>query len=257
MPMPTNIDPSAFYLEGGPAGVLMIHGYTGSTAEMRPIGQFLNDKGLTVLAPLLPGHGSSPDDLNNYGWKDWIGEANRSLDEIQSRCEQVFVAGLSMGALLSLELAATREDILGVITYAAAIDVKDWRRNLPRFITRIVKQMSKPDEHWADPEAKEQLWCYDTYPTAAAFELLNAIPDVKELLPQIHCPLLAIYSLADPTVSPEGAQLIYDQVSSTDKQLVELKECGHVLTVDDGWQTAAEKTYQFVLERLPKEVTAG
>ena len=96
------------------------------------------------------------------------------------------------------------------------------------------------------------LWSYDTYPTVAAFELLKSIPEVKELLVQVTCPLLAIYSKSDPTVTPDGVQLIYDQVSSTDKQLVEFNECGHVITVDKEWQLAAEKTYQFILKHVPE-----
>lgn len=252
MPMPTNIDPSAFFMEGGPIGVLLIHGFTGSAAEMRPIGRHLNERGLTTYGPLLPGHGTTPEDLNNYGWDDWCAEANRALVGLRSKCDTVFVAGLSMGALLTLWLAANNDDITGIVTYAAAIDITDWRRHLPKFITRFVRQLSKPDEYWADPEAQSFLWSYDTYPTAAAFELLNSIPEVKDLLSQVTCPLLAIYSTSDPTVTPGGVQLVYEQVSSADKQLVEFSDSGHVITVDKEWQRAAELTYSFILGRVPE-----
>ena len=252
MPMPTNIDPSAFFMDGGPTGILLIHGFTGSAAEMRPVGQYLNERGLTTYGPLLPGHGTIPEDLNNYGWDDWCAEANRALTELRNKCDTVFVAGLSMGALLTLWLAANNDHISGIVTYAAAMDVTDWRRHLPEFITRIVRQLRKPDEYWADPEAQSLLWSYDTYPTAAAFELLKSIPEVKDLLAQITCPLLAIYSTSDPTVTPDGVRLVYEQVSSADKQLVEFNDCGHVITVDKEWRRAAEMTYQFILERVPE-----
>ena len=257
MPMPSNIDHTAFYLDGGPIGVLLIHGFTGSAAEMRLVGQYLNERGLTVSAPLLPGHGTTPDDLNNYGWKDWVGEVNRALIELQEKRDIVFVSGLSLGALLALNSAATSENIEGVITFAAAIDVTDWHRHLPRIFSRFIRQLGKPDEHWADPEAESLLWSYDTYPTVATFELLDFIPIVKEHLPQITCPLLAIYSTADPTVSSDGVQLVFEQVSSKDKQLVELNESGHVITVDKEWQKAAEITVQFILDHVPVETKAG
>lgn len=254
MPMPTNIDPSAFFLEGGPTGVLLIHGFTGSAAEMRLVGNYLYERGLTAYGPLLPGHGTTPEDLNNYGWDDWCAEVDRSLIQLRDKCETIFVAGLSMGALLTLWLAANNDDISGIVTYAAAIDVTDWRRHLPGFITRVIRQLKKPDEYWADPEAKSMLWSYDTYPTVAAFELINSIPKVKDLLGQVTCPILAIYSTSDPTVTPDGVKLIYEKVSSTDKHLIELNECGHVITVDKEWQLVAEKTYQFILNHVSEKV---
>jgi carboxylesterase len=255
MPTPANIDPSAFFMEGGPTGVLLIHGFTGSAAEMRLVGQYLNERDLTIYSPLLPGHGTTAEDLNNYGWDDWCAEAEGALAEIRGKCETIFVAGLSMGALLSLWLAAMNEDISGIVTYAPAIDLSDQRRCLPNFITKIIHQLSKPDEYWADPEAKSLLWSYDTYPTAAGLELLKAIPRVKDRLNQITCPLLAIYSTSDPTVKVEGVRLVYENVSSTDKQLVEFNESGHVITVDKEWPRAAELTYNFITERVPEKLS--
>ena len=113
MPMPTNIDPSAFFMEGGPTGVLLIHGFTGSAAEMRLIGRYLHERGLTAYGPLLPGHGTIPEDLNNYGWNEWCAEVDKALVELRSNCDTIFVVGLSMGALLSLWLAANNDDISG------------------------------------------------------------------------------------------------------------------------------------------------
>lgn len=255
MPMPVNIDPSAFSLEGGPTGVLLIHGFTGSAAEMQPIGRYLNERGLTAYGPLLPGHGTTPEDLNNYGWDDWCAEANRALADLLGKCDDVFIAGLSMGASLGLWLAANNDGISGIVTYAPAIDVTDWRRHLPKLITRIIRQLPKPDEHWADPEARSLLWSYDTYPTAAALELLKSIPELKKLLSQITYPLLAIYSTSDPTVTQDGVRLVYEQVSSLDKQLIEFNDSGHVITVDKEWRRAAEVTYNFIKERVPEGLT--
>lgn len=252
MPMPDNIDPSAFFMEGGPTGVLLIHGFTGSAAEMRPLGQYLNERGLTINVPLLPGHGTTAEDLNNYGWDDWCAEADKALVELRSQCETIFVAGLSMGALISLWLVANNHNITGIVTYAPALDITDWRRHLPKFLMKIIGQLPKPDEYWADPEAESLLWSYDTYPTVAGLELLKAIPEVKDLLGQISCPLLAIYSTSDPTVTADGVHLVYDQVSSTDKQLVEFNDSGHVVTLDEEWQRAAELTYNFIKERVPE-----
>ena len=47
-----------FYWAGNETGVLLIHGFTAITAEVRPMAQLLHREGYTVAAPLLPGHGS-------------------------------------------------------------------------------------------------------------------------------------------------------------------------------------------------------
>ena len=79
----TRPDPTPFFLEGGPSGALLIHGFTGSPPEMRLVGQYLHERGLTVSAPLLPGHGTSADDLNRCRWSDWTGRAQAALAELR------------------------------------------------------------------------------------------------------------------------------------------------------------------------------
>ena len=71
MTLPLCLDPSAFILEGGSVGILLIHGFTGSTTEMRLVGEYLNQHDITVSAPCLPGHGTTIEDLNQRQWSDW------------------------------------------------------------------------------------------------------------------------------------------------------------------------------------------
>jgi esterase/lipase len=110
---------------------------------------------------------------------------------------------------------------------------------------------SKGEEFFADPKAESQLWSYDEYPVAAGDEIMNKLgAEVIQNLPRVSCPLLIFYSTKDPMVGKKGIQLLYDQVSSTDKDLVILHESGHVVTVDSEWEVVAEKSYQ----RLPPPV---
>ena len=78
-------------------GVLLVHGFTGAPPSMRPWGEFLHSKGYTVRVPLLPGHGTKPEDLNKVKWQEWPAKVQSELDELFKSCDQVFVAGLSMG----------------------------------------------------------------------------------------------------------------------------------------------------------------
>jgi carboxylesterase len=249
-------DPSPFLLKGGETGVLLFHGLTGSPAEMRPIGEFLNARGLTVMAPLLPGHGTRVEDLNQVKWRDWTAAAEAALAELEGRCRKVFVAGLSMGGLVTLYLASRHPELSGIVTYAAALDITDWRRHFAPIIKRVMKTISKQEEHWADPRREDLLWSYDVWPVGGAMQTFDLRNEVEASLPRIHCPALISYSMADPTVGPKAAQMILDGIASADKKALALDECGHVMTVDKGWDTLAQNTYEFIMAQA-KEPTAG
>lgn len=242
-------DPSSFLFEAGDVGVLLIHGFTGSAAEMRPIGRYLNERGLTVMGPLLPGHGTQVEDLNHVPWTEWTTAAERALAELQGRCAQVFVAGLSMGGLLTLYLASRHPELPGFVTYAAALDITDWRRHFLPVYKLFFETRPKNPEHWADPEAEALLWAYDAWPVAGATQLMHLRNEVQASLPRITSPALITYSTSDPMVTPEAAKMIIDNIASEDKAALCLDECGHVMTLDKGWDTLAESTYQFVLAR--------
>ncbi len=111
----SHLDPSPFFLEGGSIGVLLIHGFTGSPPEMRLVGDYLHQRGFTVSGPLLPGHGTTVEDMNRCQWTDWTNHVEKALADLQARCETVFVGGLSMGSLLTLYLAAHHPELHGAI----------------------------------------------------------------------------------------------------------------------------------------------
>jgi carboxylesterase len=252
----TQLDPSAFYLEGGPVGVLLIHGFTGSPPEMRLVGDYLNQRGLTVCGPLLPGHGTTAEDLNRCQWTDWTAQTERDLGQLQAVCETVFVGGLSMGALLTLYLAARHPELSGAIVYAPATMVANrliYLTPILKYLRREVPKSGEGDSDLTDAEAEGRLWSYDTHPSFATHELLKLSRQVQRLLPQVTCPLLVIHSTLDRTIHPSSAPLTYDRAASTDKELVTLHNSGHCLTVDSEWESVAEKTYQFIQERANKE----
>src|SRR5689334_6828638 len=97
-----------FEAEGGPVGVVLSHGFTGTPQSLRPWAEYLAAAGFTVSLPLLPGHGTRWQDLNATRWTDWYGEIERAFDRLRGRCDQVFAGGLSMGGTLVLRLAERR-----------------------------------------------------------------------------------------------------------------------------------------------------
>ncbi len=98
----------SFRFDGGPTGVLMVHGFTGSPASMRPIGEWLASQGLAVEGIRLPGHGTDLDDLRIRRWSEWVDEAARGLDALRASSGTVVVFAQSMGGCVALALAASR-----------------------------------------------------------------------------------------------------------------------------------------------------
>ncbi len=252
MTQPPHLDPSPFFLPAGPVGVLLIHGFTGSPPEMRLLGDYVHRRGLTVAAPLLPGHGTTVDDMNRCRWTDWTGAVEAALADLRARCPTVFVGGLSMGSLLALYLAAYHPDLAGAILYSPAVKVADWRIHLTPLVRHIIRTQDKSGQSdLSDPQAQQRLWCYDEQPLAAAAELLTLSRRVRRLLPHVTCPVLIVYSVRDREIHPDSARITYERVGSTDKELVTLHHSGHGLTVDSEWEFVAEKTLGFIQAHLP------
>jgi carboxylesterase len=242
-------DPSPFFLSGGPVGVLLIHGFTGAPPEMRRIGDYLNKKGLTVSAPLLPGHGTYASDMNRYSWQAWVRHAGKSLDELHSTCEAVFVGGLSMGSLITLQLAYERKFLKGIILFSPAVRLASRLIHLSPIAKHFMSTMKKERGFYADQASERYRWSYDENPVRAGHELLKLIRQVEGALRNITCPALLIQSTKDPTIHSDSGRIIYDRIGSKDKEIMMLHNSGHRLTIDADWEKVAEKTNEFILKR--------
>lgn len=247
----SHLNPSAFFLPGGPIGVLLIHGFTGSPPEMRLVGDYLNARGLTVSAPLLPGHGATIDDMNRCRWTDWTNFVEESLADLQARCETVFVGGLSMGSVLTLYLAAHHPELPAAILYSPAVWLADRLIYLsPIFKYLLPKRPKSKESDRTTSEADRRIWSYEEYPVFAAHEFLKLLLRVRRLLPQVTTPLLIIHSTLDQTIHPNSAWLTYARAGSADKKLIALHNSGHVITADSEWEFVAEKTNEFIQAHL-------
>lgn len=244
---PSHLEPCPFALQGGPVGLLLIHGFTGSPPEMHLVGDYAHRCGYTVSAPCLPGHGTTVADANRYRWQDWVDGVERALADLKADCDKVFVGGLSLGSLLALYLAAHHPELSGAIAYSPAIKLADPRARLVAVLKHVFRQFPKRRKRFSiDPEMPSRLWMYDAYPAAATHELIQFIDQVTRVLPQVQCPCLIVYSTLDPDIHPDAAQFAHDRIGSADKELVTLHNSGHGITVDAEWETVAEKTCQFI-----------
>ena len=244
----SHLDPSAFYLPGGPVGVLLLHGFTGAPTEMRLVGDYLHERGYTVSAPLLPGHGTRVEDMNDYRWRDWVRHAETTLVDLQSRCPTVFVAGLSLGSLIGIYLAAQHPEIAGLIAYSPAVLVASrsvWLVPVVKYFVPLMQAPVSPSD-LTDPEAASRLWCYDQIPVPAVHETMRVAVRAMNLLPGLRVPLLVVYSTGDRTIHRESGRYTFELAGTPDKELLVLHNSGHALTVDSEWRVVAERTAEFI-----------
>jgi carboxylesterase len=247
----------------GPVGCLLVHGFTGSPNELLELGEYLSKNNITVSLPLLPGHGTYSADLLNYTWRDWFECVKGSYHELIGMCEEVYVAGLSMGGTLALHLAA-HYSVRGVISMSAAIKLPTWKKVLAKNLSGIIKfRKKRGGEDVRDESAKSQLASYQRYPLKAVDQLFQLLDHVREDLPEISAPILVLHSKYDNTVPFSNSDLIYHSVGSPDKRKVELEKSYHVITVDFDKQKLKGEVFDFIkshstiLETKSKKTIAG
>lgn len=255
MPQPSHLDPSAYAADGGPVGVLLTHGYTGSAAETRPMGEYLAARNVTVRCPLLRGHGTTPEDLNRIRWKDWVAQAELALRDLQGRCATVFVGGFSSGTLLALWQGTQHPALPGLILMAPAVKFRSRLAPLTlglRYLIKYDPTNTLNDGDLRDPAAIERVWCYDKTPLWGAAELYLLQRQVGRALSRIRQPILAFQGKHDALLAPEAAQTVYQRVASTDKTLVWLEDSGHNLLVDGERESVWAQSYAWMMERVPR-----
>ena len=257
-----------FLFEGGRSGVLLIHGLTGTPSEMRFVAKGLHRAGFTVYAMQLAGHCGEPDDLLTTGWRDWYRSVDQAADRLRARVDRLFVAGLSMGALLALELAVNRQrEVDGIALYGTTFFYDGWavpavarlafllpvacalgvgRRQVsmesfpygikdPVIRERIVGRMLRGDSAAAGLAG-------NPWPSLAQFELLAR--RVRRNLPRMRVPCLALHAADDDIASVRNMALVRRHAAAP-VETVFLHDSYHMITVDRERHVVIERTARF------------
>ena len=240
-----HLEGGSFFWQGNAVGVLLIHGFTATTAEVRPLARVLYAQGYTVAGPLLPGHGTTPEEMNRCRWRDWADAAEAAYQEISTRCQRVVVGGESMGGLLSLYLASEHPEITGVLTYAPALKVIS--RVTPLLAPILAPFVSAYSKSPGEPSPADERWQgYTVYPARAVGQLFRLQHRVRQRLPRIHQPLLVVQGRLDTTVAQIVPEVLGRDGSSAVKEVHRLDQSGHCVILDREWEQVAEWTLRFI-----------
>ena len=244
--MPVLKGAEAWAHDGGPVGALVLHGFCGSPVSVRPWAEHLAAAGLSVSVPRLPGHGTRWQDANRTLWQDWFAEAQRSFVELQQRCDEVFVLGLSVGGCLALRLAETRATaVRGLVLVNPSLSTRDRRARFSGVISKVLPSTPGIVDDIALPGVTEG--GYDRLPTRAFHSLRSLWAVTLDDLPRVTAPLLVFTSPQDHVVEPVNSDLVMQRVSSRSREQRLLPNSYHVATLDHDAPAIFEGSLDFVL----------
>ncbi|MEY4109106.1 MAG: hypothetical protein RJB35_420 [Actinomycetota bacterium] len=226
-------------------GILLVHGFTGSPASMRPWAEYLNHRGYTVKVPLLPGHGTTPEDLNLVKWQEWPAKVESDLQELLRTCRTVFICGLSMGGGTTLNIATRySKDLAGIILVNPMIHVKFVPHQLAWAISRFQKMRDSVGDDIKRPGITE--YGYDALPAVGVYQLLKMLAYTRKRLHDVTAPMLLFHSVDDHTLPVTNTEIIMKGVGSREKQRIELVNSYHVATLDYDQEVIFENSRIFI-----------
>jgi carboxylesterase len=223
-----------FYFPGNETGCLLIHGFTGAPTEMRPLGEFLAEKGYSVLGVRLTGHGTRIEDMDRVVWQDWSNSVLDGWHLLRPNTSRVFIVGLSMGGVLALYHASFLP-VEGVISLSAPYEMEpDPRLKFLPLFSKIIPYASKGKSDWQDPHANEEHFSYDMYPTKAILQLTQLLEAMRASLPAITSPALLVHSKKDIGVPHHNMEKISRALGTPEEKIQKLllENSGHVVTRD-------------------------
>ncbi len=208
-------------------GALVLHGLTGSTQSVAGLRAALEAAGFEVEAPMLPGHGTTPEDLAGCGWDDWVAAA----EDAYQRARPVVAVGLSMGAALAAGIAAGHSEVTGLAVVNPVVDPP-----APSFQELLVSLLDAGERFLpgiggdiADPGTEEV--AYDRLPVAALLSMSRGLETLRPRLGDVRCPVLILTSRHDHVVPTVSSDLLAGAVSGPVER-VWLENSRHVATLD-------------------------
>lgn len=255
-----------FWLEGGDVAALLIHGFPGTPAEMRPLGEALHAAGWTAQGLLLPGFGADIETLPQRTYSDWIESVCAATRALRQRYRSVVVIGFSMGGAVALSAAARVEpDALVLLNPLTRMSHVFWR--LLPLITRLFPQVKPfnlikldfenpqtresiaqfmPGADLDDPQVREAIREFRV-PTRMFEQLRQVGQQAFRVAPKVHVRTLVVQARHDQTISPEMTRKLAARLPVCDYAEIDAE---HNFTIPEqsGWDHVLNLVLRFVEE---------
>lgn len=239
-----------FFFRRGPVGALLIHGFTSTPFEVRELGDYLADGGITVFGPTLPGHRTTPEDLAQTTWHDWWAAVRAGIDEVGRAADTVFAVGISAGAALALHAAAHYPELAGVVALGTVVRLRGL--DDPRWLRLAARVRPLQTKHGgssiSDPVARARHPSYTRIPLHAAASLAEFLDHLWDDLPDVQQPTLMLHARHDSVAPPEDIAPILDRLGSEHKSAVWIDNSDHIITEDYSKEEVFARTLWFLKE---------
>jgi carboxylesterase len=231
-----------FELGEGEDACLLVHGFTGSPWDLRPLGEALAQRGLRVSCPRLPGHGTTPRAMSSVGARDWEAAVEGALHALARPGGRTFVAGLSMGALLAVLLAArSPERVQGLALIAPALRFRGPKmfalKRLSRYplLEWVRPWIEKNGTDIESPEALAEAPILPAWPSARLNDMWALQDAAWAALPRVRCPVLVVVAAQDHVVDPGGGKLLVQRLTQAPSvRFIHIQDGFHIIPRDHG-----------------------
>lgn len=233
-----------FFFEAGQRAVLLLHGFTGSSADVRMLGRFLEKKGYTSHAPHYKGHGVPPEELLDSNPAQWWQDVVAGYHFLRDKgYQEIAVAGLSLGGVFSLKLALNCP-IKGIVTMCAPMTMRTTDIMFAGVLD-YAKQYKK-QEGKDEAQIEGELQAIREHGMPSLTDLQQLVKDVHSEIDLIYAPILVVQATHDKVINPNSANMIYDGVESLEKKIKWYEHSGHVITLDKEKDQLHEDVYDFL-----------
>jgi carboxylesterase len=239
---------------------------------MSSIAQRLNSKGYSVFAPLMEGHNQSISILKRKRWQELYDSVKKDFLKYASSYQNIFVAGLSFGALLAILLAYEfPKKIKAVNCFSPTLFFDGWGTPKLRILLPLVYRTPLKYYFYLKEEypygiknerlrslienfykssglfdySKVHLYGYPVIPVSCMYQNYLLAKYVMSILDKVNVPIQLLQAKDDDVTSPKNSYYIYDRIASKDKEIFLFEDSYHIIIADQERDKVAEKTIAF------------
>ncbi len=232
-------------------GVVLVHGLLASPAEMRPLGDRLHASGFNVIGVRVKGHGTSPWDLRDRNWPEWIDSVITGFRLLQPFCSRVHLLGFSAGGLMALRCVQQQPDlpVASVVSISAPVLFRERNTRwvpLLHQANRIARLLGSGGiAPFRDNQPEHPDINYAHIPIRAVYQLQKLIETFLDQPARFHCPAICFQASQDPVVKAESVDILCDHIEAPLKEKILIDSNRHGIVLED-----IDGLHRKIIERL-------